>query len=385
MSQPFELIPMPASREPVSLLAVDRAVSEIRRGRTVAIRGAGGRAMAVLAAEGVTRTRLAELAALGRSAPVLVITARRAAVLDLAQPTLNPIRLMMDGPLDAETVELLANPYTAPTLGDLRTKVAIRTAEVERFGCENAGIGLAKIARLLPAVVVAPIEDPEADDLAAWAARHDLLLADAGDIFQYEHTAARRLAIVSEAKVPLLDAHETRIVAFRPLDGGLEHLAIVFGAPQPEDTVLTRIHSECFTGDLLGSLRCDCGDQLRGAIREIAAAGSGVLLYLSQEGRGIGLVNKLRAYALQDRGFDTLDANEHLGFDADERVYLPAARMLRLLGFAKIRLMTNNPAKVNALARCGVEVTERVRHAFPSNEHNEAYLGTKAARFGHLF
>ncbi|MEQ8194907.1 MAG: hypothetical protein RIB59_10500, partial [Rhodospirillales bacterium] len=204
MPQRFDLIPMPASREPVSLLAVDRAVSEMRRGRMVAIRGAGGRAMAALAAEGVTRSRLAELESLSHSVPALVITARRAAVLDLAQATLNPIRLSFDGPLGAETVELLANPYTAPTLGDLREKVSIRTNEVERFGCENAGIGLAKIARLLPAVVVAPIEDPEADDLAAWAARHDLLLVDAGDIFQYEHTAARRLAIVSEAGVPLL-------------------------------------------------------------------------------------------------------------------------------------------------------------------------------------
>ena len=149
--------------------------------------------------------------------------------------------------------------------------------------------------------------------------------------------------------------------------------------------MLARLHSECFTGDLLGSLRCDCGDQLQGAIKEIAAAGSGILLYLAQEGRGIGLVNKLRAYELQDRGFDTMDANEQLGFDADERVYLPAAQMLRQLGFDRIRLMTNNPGKVSALSRCGVGVVARVPHAFPSNKHNEDYLRTKAARGGHLF
>ena len=145
------------------------------------------------------------------------------------------------------------------------------------------------------------------------------------------------------------------------------------------------MHSECFTGDLLGSLRCDCGDQLKGAIAEISAAGHGILLYLAQEGRGIGLVNKLRAYELQDRGFDTIDANEQLGFDADERVYLPAAQMLRLLGFDAVRLLTNNPEKVAALEHCGITVAERVPHAFPSNEHNESYLRTKASRAGHLF
>ena len=165
----------------------------------------------------------------------------------------------------------------------------------------------------------------------------------------------------------------------------MEHLAIVIGEPDKEAPVLTRLHSECFTGDLLGSLRCDCGDQLQGAVKEITAAGTGVLLYLAQEGRGIGLVNKLRAYELQDRGFDTMDANEQLGFDADERVYLPAARILHLLGFDRVRLMTNNPGKVSALANCGIVVEERVAHAFPSNKHNETYLRTKAARGGHVF
>jgi len=214
-----------------------------------------------------------------------------------------------------------------------------------------------------------------------------LLVVDAGDVFQYEHTQARTLKAVSEATVPLLDAQDTRIVAFRPYDGGLEHLAIIIGEPSTEkdEPVLARLHSECFTGDLLGSLRCDCGDQLRGAINEIASTGGGVLLYLAQEGRGIGLVNKLRAYELQDRGFDTMDANEQLGFDADERVYLPAAEMLRQLGFASVRLMTNNPAKIEALSACDVNVVERVEHAFPSNRHNEHYLKTKAVRGGHLF
>jgi GTP cyclohydrolase II len=149
--------------------------------------------------------------------------------------------------------------------------------------------------------------------------------------------------------------------------------------------VLTRLHSECFTGDLLGSLRCDCGAQLRGAVEAISKAGGGVLLYLAQEGRGIGLINKLRAYRLQDQGFDTMEANERLGFESDERLYGIAARMLTLLGFRSVRLLTNNPDKVEALRAAGIEVTERVPHAFPANDHNRAYLNTKAEKAGHLF
>ena len=372
---------MPASREPATLLAVDRTVSEIRRGRFVAIHGAAGEAVLVLAAEGGTPNRLSELKAASQSAPSLMITARRATVMNLIQASINPVCLSMKDDLTANIVRDIADPLAEASLDSLQ----ITAKEANQFSCNSASVGLAKIARLLPVTVVAPLHDPDADDLAAWATRHDILLVDAGDIFQYEHTSARRLTVVSEADVPLLDAQDARMVAFRPVDGGLEHIAIIIGDTEQEGPVLTRIHSECFTGDLLGSLRCDCGDQLRGAIQEIALAGSGVLLYLAQEGRGIGLVNKLRAYTLQDRGYDTLDANEQLGFDADERVYLPAAQMLRQLGITNVRLMTNNPDKVEAMMHCGVEISERVAHSFPANAHNEAYLNTKAARFGHQF
>jgi GTP cyclohydrolase II len=200
----------------------------------------------------------------------------------------------------------------------------------------------------------------------------------------YRPAAAAGLRKVAEAVAPLDSAADTRIVAFRTEDGGFEHLAIIVGSPEAQDAPLVRLHSECFTGDVLASLRCDCGEQLQGAITTIAAAGGGVLLYLAQEGRGIGLVNKLRAYQLQDAGFDTVDANEQLGFDADERVYLPAAEMLRQLGFSSVRLLTNNPDKVAALRRYGIGVVERVPHVFPANGHNERYLNTKATRSGHF-
>ncbi len=380
-NRPFELISIPASREPVTLLAVDRAISELRRGRIVVVLGAGGTAVLVQAAEAVTAEGLAELSRLSRSSPALSISARRAAVLGLAETAGKVVTITTEGEFTADIARSVADPLAECDISALNFEVK----ETPTYDSESAAVALTKLARLLPSAVTATLADPDSDDVAAWAARHDLLSVDAGDVFQYESTAAKTLRAVSEARVPLPDAPNTRIIAFRPLDGGLEHLAILIGDPQPEQAVLTRLHSECFTGDLLGSLRCDCGDQLQGAIREISATGEGILLYLAQEGRGIGLVNKLRAYELQDRGFDTMDANEQLGFDADERIYLPAARMLRQLGFDRVRLMTNNPTKVAALAHCGIVVEERVPHRFPANKHNETYLRTKAARGGHIF
>ena len=365
-----------------SLLAVDRAVSDLRRGGIVVVRGGNQDTRLILAAEGATTSRLDRLVELSAGNPYLAVTGKRAEVLGLSNSGEGIVVLRPKEGLTAWVASDLADPLADPSdVTGLKADTKTATAN----SCEAAAIGLAKIARMLPAVVANLADDRAAAYPVAWAENNDLLVVEADSILAYERNAARGLTLISQAKVPLLDAEDTKIVTFRPDDGGIEHLAIVIGQPDAEKPILVRLHSECFTGDLLGSLRCDCGDQLRGAIAEIAAQGSGILLYLAQEGRGIGLVNKLRAYELQDRGSDTIDANEQLGFDADERVYLPAVEMLRQLGFNKIRLLTNNPDKVNALAGFGIEVAERVPHAFPSNQHNEVYLRTKADRSGHLF
>lgn len=363
--------------------AVERAMAELRRGWPVVLCGGDGAAVLAQAAEAATPDSLRALAEASHNTPEVAITARRAAVLDLTHAGLRGVSIRLTGndALSAALVYALADPLSH---GPLPPLAQLRIRELAPHSCEQAAVQLTKIGRLLPASVTATIGDPAAADVRAWAARHDFLFVDAGDVFQYDHTQARTLKAVSEARVPLLGAEDAHIIAFRPLDGGLEHLAVMVGDPRPPEAVLTRLHSECFTGDLLGSLRCDCGDQLRGAIREISQAGGGVLLYLAQEGRGIGLVNKLRAYTLQDDGFDTLDANGQLGFDDDERVYLPAAQMLRQLGFSRVRLLTNNPIKVNSLMRLGIMVEERVPHAFPTNRHNEGYLRTKATKSGHF-
>jgi GTP cyclohydrolase II len=171
---------------------------------------------------------------------------------------------------------------------------------------------------------------------------------------------------------------------FRPEDGGDEHYAIEVGQPDRAAPVLARLHSACFTGDVLGSLKCDCGPQLRAALAQMGAEGAGVLLYLNQEGRGIGLANKLRAYALQDQGFDTVEANHRLGFEDDERDFRIGAAILRRMGFSAVRLLTNNPRKVAMLEHCGLTVTERVPLKVGRTPQNAGYLATKAAKSGHL-
>lgn len=374
----------PPAPPPAPLIAVDRAVAELRRGGIVVVTAAVGPPLLVEAAEAAGAASLDRLERLAGRSPQLFITGRRARVLGL--PTDDAVTgLILSSPLTDVLVATLCDPATDPTDGSAvapRLPAGTMLDPVAADGPAAAAVKLTKIARLLPAAVAAELD---VDDPRTWARERNALCVDAAAIASYDQTAARSLRLVGDARVPLVDAEDTRILAFRPGDGGIEHLAILIGTPDPEQPVLARLHSECFTGDLLGSLRCDCGDQLRGAIDAIAQAGSGVLLYLAQEGRGIGLVNKLRAYRLQDAGFDTMDANGELGFDDDERIYQPAAEMLRQLGFTRVRLMTNNPFKVEALSRAGVQVDERVPHVFPSNVHNLPYLRTKALKGGHLF
>jgi GTP cyclohydrolase II len=372
----------PVAQSVSSQANVARALSELRRGGAIAI-SAGAETAIAVAAELIEEPGFAwalGAAEAGAGTGVrLLMTVERAARLGLGGPAgIERFRLLsLPAAVSADVIRQLADPTAEPI--DPAFLELKASDDVPAVLCQ-AVIELAKAARLLPAAVVVSMPRGKAEAVVAEPFR----LA-AGDVIAYRRSAASGLKRVGSARVPLAGAVETEIIAFRPMDGGKEHLAIVIGRLDPTRPVLARLHSECFTGDLLGSLRCDCGDQLRGAIDEIAKSGSGVLLYLAQEGRGIGLINKLRAYRLQDAGADTLEANLQLGFGADERVYQPAAEMLRQLDIGAVRLLTNNPEKVKGLAQCGVTVTERVPHVFPANDHNERYLSTKAVRFGHMF
>ena len=366
-----------AGSQPSTGRSLGEAIAAFRRGEPVLIRDDQISVLAV-AAELVTEDNLHRLREISRAPARVVLTRRRAAALGLASRAelSGALTISVSSGMPAGVIRNLADP--GASLG--AEPPGFGPATLVAKGGARAAVALAKLSALLPAALVVRLGTPEA---ALFARRADLVAIEAATVFS-RNASTVGLERVAEARVPLAEAENARLIAFRPRDGGTEHLAILIGSPDPTSPVLVRLHSECFTGDLLASLRCDCGDQLRGAIAAITRAGDGVLLYLAQEGRGIGLVNKLRAYHLQDAGFDTLDANEQLGFDADERVYLPAAEMLRQLGFGTVHLLTNNPDKVAALEAYGIRVAERVPHIFPANGHNERYLSTKATRSGHF-
>ena len=363
-----------------SMVAVDRAAGELRRNSAVIIDDDRGAVLAQ-AAETVTAEGLAALSRLSDGNVSLALTARRASVLKLVGAAAGIVTLSVADTADAALIRYLIDPtfprsgatndalIPSPEIGDCRARAAVM---------------LAKLAQLLPAALVASLPDTAPEAVARLAVQQIRLRVSSRAVIDYPSYVAATLQPVSEARVPLGVAEDARVVGFRPADGSAEQFAILIGDPVAHQPALCRVHSECFTGDLLGSLRCDCGPQLQAALSLMGEAGHGVLLYLAHEGRGIGLINKLRAYRLQDCGLDTVDANQHLGFEPDERSYRAAAVMLRHLGIRSVRLLTNNPAKVEALEREGVRVVERLPHATTPNRHNLGYLTTKASRSGHL-
>lgn len=305
-----------------------------------------------------------------------LISAARAATLKLtnqrdAADGHHPVLIRAADPIRLENALPIADPALDPVMplkGPFKVEPIACMAEAE------VAMELARIAGILPAFLFAPepVGEPvmlEAADIAAWA-------------------DPAKLVIATRARLPIAANEEAELVAFRKVDDMREHVALVIGEPNHDKVPLVRLHSECLTGDIFGSLKCDCGPQLDAALAQMAAkaaqGGWGILLYMRQEGRGIGIINKMRAYRLQDAGFDTVDANARLGLPVEARDFSTAARMLDLLGVNKARLLTNNPAKVDALEEAGVTITERVAHELPANPHNERYLATKRDRSGHL-
>ncbi len=236
---------------------------------------------------------------------------------------------------------------------------------------DEAALQLVKIAELIPCAIT--FEGAISDDI---------LSVSSNDIAKYPQICSHDLIESCRTKLVLKHSIPSEIIAYRPKIGGKEHYAIIIGEKLPKNPI-TRIHSSCYTGDLLDSLACDCHDQLHSAIELMHKQGGGVILYMLQEGRGIGLINKLRAYAQKELGMDTVDANESLGFDDDERLFEPAATILKELNIKTVRLLTNNPRKAKGLEDCGITVSECVPHIMEANIHNEKYLKTKSDRLGH--
>ena len=361
------------------IISVERAASDIRRGGIVAITK-GDDALLVASAELIVDQTLQTISKINNDSALVGLTYNRANILKISPRSGDVALVKVNDRMTSAVINSMADPAD-----DLMNVMQgpFQVADIAATQIHSAGIKLCKIAKLLPAAVFS-CSIKISDELDQMEKQHNLIRISAEDVLQHTLNEARALNIITSAQVPLAGAENTTMVAFRPDGGGTEHFAIIIGDPPRDQAVLSRIHSECFTGDLLGSLKCDCGDQMRGAIKFMEEKGGGVLLYLAQEGRGIGLINKLRAYNLQDQGFDTVDANERLGFLADERIFEPAAQMLKKMGYSQVNLLTNNPDKVSGLENCGIKVIERVAHQFPSNNHNDFYLRTKKKRSGHL-
>jgi GTP cyclohydrolase II len=347
---------------PPEHVAVERGLAEFRSGRPVVITSQAG-STAALPIDGMTDARLAAFRQLCHPAHV-VITVSRARALGLEAN--GPLGLILSSDANAVT--------TLSLVADARIR---QPAEAVPAGPNaTAAIELAKLAQRLPALIVA---DVTAEQSAAIAS---LIHVDADAVMLFRRTAIDSLEVAADADVPLGGGLAARFVIFRDAIGG-SSTAVIVGKPDLSQPVPLRLHSACLTGDVFGSRRCDCGDQLRLALTRLDEEGGGIILYLEQEGRGLGLANKMRAYKLQDAGLDTLDANTTLGFDDDERDYGIAVRMLQILGCTRVKVLTNNPAKLDWLAHAGVEICGRIPLHGPVNADNRRYLTAKAMRAGH--
>jgi GTP cyclohydrolase II len=347
-------------------VGVTRGLAEFHAGRPVLIRDAQ-ETLLVLPVEGLDAQRLVEFTAFcAPVVPRLAITARRALALGL-------------GPSGAMTLDISAQ-FDADLILAL---VAGGSKAERRFETKPAGaavqaaIELAKLSQGLPALLVAAIADAD-----AVASEHHIVIVEADAVADYREESIQSLTIASKASVPLKSGSRASFIVFRN-ETGESPVAILVGNPDFAKPVPVRLHSACLTGDVFGSRRCDCGDQLQLSLNCLEERGGGIVLYLPQEGRGLGLANKMRTYQLQDDGLDTIDANTTLGFDEDERDYGIAARMLGMLDCHRIVLMTNNPAKLVALRKFGIEIAGRMPVEAPINVDNHRYLAAKAARAGH--
>ncbi len=374
----------------------ERGLFDLMRGRPLFVTARGrSESGGILAAavEGLQTSTIEELRRLGDGRLRLALTESRAQSMGLRAPSRgsgngspgpsdlygqgnHPVSLDLPDDVDASEILRLstsAEKYRSPS-------VTLRGAT----GPETAALALARVGRLLPAVVCAEVGADRGAALSDALDSGEVLRLTTGDVEALSAGPGLDVHRVTEATVPLEEAENARVVLFREAGGLFEHVAILIGEPESwTDPVPARLHSACLTGDLFGSLKCDCGEQLRGSLRVFAARGGGVLLYLAQEGRGIGLGNKLRAYGLQEDGLDTIDADCTLGFGADERTYEVAVQMLKDLGIRKIQLLTNNPEKVRALKKGGIDVVEREPLHGTLNRHNLPYVRAKVSRAGH--
>jgi len=398
-------------REPGPFSTIEEAVEEIRQGKMVVVCDGEDRENEgdlVMAAQFATPEAVNFMAKHGRGLICLALTAQRCEELGLnlmAAKNEAPLQTAFTVSIEAvegvttgisahdraRTIQVAIDPHSGPDdlviPGHVFPLKAKEGGVLERTGHTEASIDLARLAGLIPAGVICEIMNEDGTmarvpDLSSYCERHDLKMVTVADLIAYRRKTEKLVERIVSTSLPT-EYGDFTAVGYRSLVDEKHHVALVKGEVAGRDDVLIRVHSECLTGDVFHSLRCDCGDQLAAALATIETEGSGVLLYLSQEGRGIGLLNKLRAYRLQEEGLDTVDANLQLGLPADLRDYGIGAQILKDLGLSSIRILTNNPKKIIGLEGYGLSVSEQVPIEPVANPHNEAYLRTKRERMGH--
>mgnify|MGYP001458080297 FL=1 len=369
-----------------STIKIERAISELRRGGKIVISDNNtGVSIVLFAAELIEKGTIEEISQSTLSRPSIILSSNRASAIGIRinnQPcSISVQRNWTETDILSLCMPLIDHP-----------KPKINGVISENNKIVSSCLLILRQARLLPAGLMSIISNVSLDDINHWSFKNDLINIDANDIQFYETSNSNKLTMSVKAKVPISYTDNCEIVIFRPKDGGDEHFCLIFGKTRNVNNdinhdcnnTLVRIHSQCITGDILESLKCDCGQQLKESIKLMANANEGLLIYLAQEGRDIGLLNKLRAYSLQENGMDTVEANEALGFNDDERLYYPAKEILSQFKINKVRLITNNPKKVEHMLNLGISVTERIPIKIDANKHNKKYLETKSKKSGHF-
>ena len=365
-------------------LNIERAISELRRGGEVVISDPNfGTSVLLVAAELIDKETIEKLSNHALSRPNIVLSSNRCNAIGIKVNN-EPCSILIDKYWTVHDILSLCMPLTSHKIPIMNGVIIEDIKSIVSY-C----LLILRQSRLLPAGLMSIISNVPPENINEWAYKNNFIHVNTNEIGSYEQNNAESLTITVRAKVPIAETDNCEIIIFRPQDGGDEHFCLVFGKTRQtfskySDETLVRIHSQCITGDILDSLKCDCGQQLKQSIKIMAEADEGVLIYLAQEGRDIGLLNKLRAYSLQEVGMDTVEANENLGFNDDERLYYPAKQMLSQLKINKVKLITNNPKKIDHLTKLGINVTKRIPIKIKPNKYNKKYLETKSKKSGHI-
>jgi GTP cyclohydrolase II len=365
---------------------IERAISELRRGGKLVVSDINtGTCVLLIAAELIENETIQNLSELTQSRPSIILSPNRSNAIGINVQN-QPSSILIKKQWSKNDILSLCMPL----YGHKRPKmngVILESNDSIISSC----LLILRQARLLPAGLMSIISNVTIENISQWSFKNDFLNVEVSDIKSYETSNADSLKMSVRAKVPIANTDNCEIIIFRPKDGGDEHFCLLFGKTRNiletlnhKHIPLVRVHSQCITGDVLESLKCDCGQQLKQSIKMMSKANEGILIYLAQEGRDIGLLNKLRAYTLQEKGMDTVEANVALGFEDDERLYYPAKQILKKLNIDTLKLITNNPKKVENLSNLGINVKERIPIKIEANKHNRKYLKTKSKKSGHF-